>query len=244
MFSMKPLPNNRKKPLLYPLLLACTALYITNVTAATLQPHASIREAAEQHIVERSDTYPTPPVVKSGRLDNRLRLAACELPLETFTPNNRQKMGKITVGVRCTGKKPWTLYVPVTVAVMLPVVITTTELQRGDLIRQEDLRLEERDISRLHRGYLESLDKAIGKSVKQSIHHNQIITPSKISSPRAIKRNSRVTIISNSSAIQVRMTGIALENGSIGERIRVRNQSSKREIDAQIVAPGVVQVAM
>jgi flagella basal body P-ring formation protein FlgA len=127
---------------------------------------------------------------------------------------------------------------------MMPVVVTATELHRGALITQEDLKLEERDIARLNRGYLESMDQAVGKSVKQSIRRNQVLTPSKIVSPRAIKRNSRVTILASSDTIQVRMMGIALENGSVGERIRIRNQSSNREIDAKVVAPGVVQVAM
>jgi flagella basal body P-ring formation protein FlgA len=127
---------------------------------------------------------------------------------------------------------------------MLPVVVAANEMHRGALISRDDIKLEKRDISRLHRGYLENLDQATGKKVKQTIRSNQIITPSRITLPRAIKRNSRVTILASSDIIQVRMVGIALENGSIGERIRIRNQSSKREIDAKVIAPGVVQVAM
>ncbi len=230
--------------MLYWLLQGMVVLYIADTAAAQLQSHESIKQAAEQHILDIADTYPTPPVVSAGHLDRRLRLTACELPLETFTPTNGRKMGKVTVGVRCPGEKPWTLYVPVTVSIMLPVVVAANELQRGALIKQDDIKLENRDIARLHRGYLENLDQAMGKKVKQTIHSNQIITPSRITLPRAIKRNSRVTILASSNIIQVRMVGIALENGSIGERIRIRNQSSNREIDAKVIAPGVVQVAM
>jgi flagella basal body P-ring formation protein FlgA len=242
--DMKLLLTRVRQLLLYWLLLSLIALYVTDISAAQMQSHESIREVAKQHILNLADTYPAPPVVTAGHLDSRLRLAACEQPLETFAPKNRRNTGKITVGVRCNGEKPWTLYVPVTVSIMLPVVVTTTDIHRGTLIRKEDLQLEMRDISSLHRGYLESLDQAVGKSVKQSIRSNQVVTPSKIVSPRAIKRNSRVTILASSNSIQVRMAGIALENGSIGERIRIRNQSSNLEIDAKVVAPGVVQVAM
>ncbi len=244
MYGMKLLLTRVRKPLLYWLLLGFIVLYVADIAAAQLQSHEGIREAATQHILNLGDTYPAPPIVTAGHLDSRLRLAACEQPLETFTPANWRKMGKITVGVRCNGERPWSLYVPVTVSIMLPVVVTTTELHRGALIRREDLQLDERDISQLHRGYLESMDQAVGKSVKQSIHRDQILVPSRLVSPQAIKRNSRVTILASSNTVQVRMVGIALENGSIGERIRIRNQSSNREIDAKIVAPGVVQVAM
>jgi flagella basal body P-ring formation protein FlgA len=241
---MKPLQIRVQKRLAHWLLSSLLLLCVADIAAAELQSHESIREAAKQHVLNLGDTYPAPPEVTAGHLDSRLRLAACELPLETFAPANRKNIGKITVGVRCTGAKPWSLYVPVTVSVMMPVVVTATELHRGALIRKEDLQLENRDISLLHRGYLESMDQAVGKSVKQSVRRNQVLTPSKIVSPRAIKRNSRVTILASSDAIQVRMTGIALENGSVGERIRIRNQSSSREIDAKVIAPGVVQVAM
>jgi flagella basal body P-ring formation protein FlgA len=40
------------------------------------------------------------------------------------------------------------------------------------------------------------------------------------------------------------MIGKALQNGSLGQIIRVRNESSNREIDAKIIAPGIVEVPM
>jgi flagella basal body P-ring formation protein FlgA len=38
------------------------------------------------------------------------------------------------------------------------------------------------------------------------------------------------------------MLGKALENGSRGQRIRVRNLSSGREISGEVIASGVIQV--
>jgi flagella basal body P-ring formation protein FlgA len=226
------------------------ALFLTPANGSTaadpeeLQSHDSIREAARQHILDSSAEYSAPPEVQAGRLDNRLRLAACELPLQTFSPPGKRMLGKVTVGVRCEGEKPWTLYVPVTVAVMSQVVVAKTELTRGSIITREDLKLEQRDIARLHRGYLDSLEKAIGKTVKYSVRPNQVVTPSRVESPLAVKRNGRVTILAANSSVQVRMSGTALENGSIGERIRVKNRSSNRELEARVIEQGVVQVTM
>jgi flagella basal body P-ring formation protein FlgA len=226
------------------------AVCLTPANAATatdsgaLQSHNSIREAAGQHILERAEEYPAAPEVQAGHLDNRLRLAACDQPLQTFSPPGKRLLGKVTVGVRCEGTKPWTLYVPVTVSVMSQVVVAKTQLTRGSTVTREDVKLEKRDIARLHRGYLDSLDKAIGKTVKYSVRANQVVTPSRIDSPLAVKRNGRVMILAANSSVQVRMTGTALENGSIGQRIRVKNRSSKRELEARVVEQGVVQVSM
>lgn len=210
----------------------------------TLQSHDSIREAARQHILEQSEEYPAPPQVQAGRLDNRLRLAACRQPLDTFSPPGKRLMGKVTVGVRCQGEKPWTLYVPVTVAVMSQVVVAKSELTRGATVTRDDVKLEKRDIARLHRGYLRTLEDAIGKTVRYSVRPDQVVTPSRLDSPLAVKRNGRVIILAANDTVQVRMAGTALENGSIGERIRVKNRSSKRELEARVVKQGVVQVTM
>jgi flagella basal body P-ring formation protein FlgA len=205
----------------------------------------SIQQAARQYILERGVDYPSPPTVEADPLDSRLRLAECSQPLETFSPSATERpFGKVTVGVRCTGQNPWSLFVPVTVSVMAPVVVAARDLARGDLIAAEDLRLETRDLSRLHRGYLERPDDAVGNRVRQHIRRDDVITPSRISVPLAVKRNSRVVIVASNPAIAVHMAGTALDSGGIGDRIRVRNRSSQRELEATIISQGVVQVAM
>ncbi len=224
----------------------CLAPFSGSLAAesTSYQSHESIREAAREHILERREEYPAPPEVQAGHLDNRLRLAACEQPLETFSPPGKRLLGKVTVGVRCEGEKPWVLYVPVTIIVMAPVVVANSELARGATVTPGDVKLEKRDIARLHRGYYATLEEAVGKTVRHSLRRNQVVTPSRLNSPLAVKRNSRVTILAASSSVQVRMSGTALQNGSIGERIRVKNRSSERELEARVVKQGVVQVTM
>lgn len=214
------------------------------LAATPSQSHESILEAARQHVLDQSDRYPSPPEVQTDRLDSRLRLAACDIPLETFSPPNNRQTARVTVGVRCTGTKNWTLYVPVTVIIMADVVTAAKELRRGRILTAQDLVIEQRDIARLHRGYLANLKEAIGKQVKYNIRRGQVITPAKVASPKAVKRNSRVTIVAQNPAIQVRMKGTALESGAVGDRIRVRNNSSKRELEAEVLAQGIVQVTL
>ena len=229
---------------LYSLAALLAAGSVMAVAATPSQSHDSILEAARQHVLEQSDKYPSPPEVQTGRLDSRLRLAACDIPLETFSPPSNQQTAKVTVGVRCNGTKNWTLYVPVTVVVMADVVTAANELRRGQILTAQDLVIEQRDIARLHRGYLANLKEAIGKQVKYNIRRGQVLTPAKVAAPKAVKRNSRVTIVAQNPAIQVRMKGTALESGAIGDRIRVRNNSSKRELEAQVLAQGIVQVTL
>jgi flagella basal body P-ring formation protein FlgA len=220
------------------------ALMSPTISAAQFQSHTSIMQAAGQHILAQSADYPSPPEVIPGRLDSRLRLKQCDQPLESYTPQGKKQMGKITVGVRCNGTTPWSLFVPVTVKVMTKIVVATNSLPRGSIIQQGDVTMEMRDISRLHRGFLEDAKAAVGKKLRQRIGRNQVITPSKLVAPLTVKRNNRVLIRASNKTIQVSMAGKALQNGSMGQVIRVKNESSNKEVDARVVAPGIVEVPM
>lgn len=230
--------------LLSALIITLLALMSSTISAAQFQSHTSIMQAAGQHILAQSANYPSPPEVIPGRLDSRLRLKQCDQPLESYTPQGKKQMGKITVGVRCNGTTPWSLFVPVTVKVMTKIVVATNSLPRGSIIQPGDVTVEMRDISRLHRGFLEDTKAVVGKKLRQRIGRNQVITSSKLVAPLTVKRNNRVLIRASNKTIQVSMAGKALQNGSMGQVIRVKNESSNKEVDARVVGPGIVEVPM
>lgn len=215
-----------------------------SIAVSGLQSHDSIRDAAHKHMLAQTINQDHTPVIEVGHLDSRLRLKACNKPLETFSPPGSRKKGRGTVGVRCSGDNPWSLYVPVKVSIMLPIVVAARELPRGKILTADDIQLEKRDITSIHRGYLEKTHYAIGKILKRSLRRGQILTASHAAAPQAIKKGSRVTIVANSGAIAIRMKGKALSSGARGERIQVQNLSSKRELDATVISPGIVEVTM
>jgi flagellar basal body P-ring formation protein FlgA len=225
-------------------LLLLWLLLPSSIVASELQSHASILEAARQHILDQSGYYPATPEVSVGRLDSRLRLQACDQPLETYTPQGKNNMGNITVGVRCDGTSPWSLFVPVTVKVMTDVVVARKNLPRGSILGPDDLTMEKRDISRLHRGYMDETESAVGKELRQRMRRHEVLTPSQLETPVTIKRNNKVIIQASNKTVQIRMIGKALESGGIGQTIRVRNVNSNKEIDAKVIAPGIVEVPM
>ena len=51
-----------------------------------------------------------------------------------------------------------------------------------------------------------------------------------------------MTILSEAGGIQVRMNGEALADGTQGKVVRVRNASSKRIVEGEVIAKGMVKV--
>ena len=88
---------------------AAAALLLTLANCAAsaddeqVQSHTSIRAAAEQHVLAQADRFAGDPEVSIRRLDSRLKLAACDEPLETYDSPNGLNGGRGVVGVRCNG---------------------------------------------------------------------------------------------------------------------------------------------
>ena len=215
------------------------------LSAEELQSHAVIREAARQHILSQWRSEPAAEItVLPAEIDRRLRLAQCTQPLESFSPSSVSSGAKQTVGIRCHGTQNWTLYVAVRVEVSKPVLVAEHRLERGRVLSATDFRLEKRMVSELHRGYIENPANALGSKLKQTLKRGDVLAPGALKRPPAVKRGSQVTILGRTGGIEVRMAGKALSDGARGERIKVKNSSSNRQIEATVIDHGIVEVVL
>lgn len=236
---------NRPLPLL---LAACLGLWAPGVATAApddeaIQDPEAIRQAARQFALGMVASEGTEARVEAAPLDRRLRLPACEKPLAAFASPGGKSATRPSIGVRCDGPSPWSLYVAVTVERPGRVVVTTRPVNRGQILAPEDLRLAERDLGELHGGYLTTLDQALGQRAMRDLPADAELTSGHVAAPTAIKRGADVTIVAGDELMDVRMRGFALAAGAVGQRIRVRNASSKREIEAVVLSEGLVQAA-
>ena len=177
-----------------------------------------------------------------GRLDSRLRLRQCPAPLQAFAVGGRPTVGATSVGIRCTGKRPWTLYVTARVVVFDNVLVATRALGRGEQLKAGDLRPARKDLSRLPYGYFTEPDAAVGKVLKRGYLAGDVVQPNQLAAPVLVKRGQQVTLHAQAGGIEIHMGGKALSDGSAGERIRVQNTSSNRIVEGEVIGKGVVRV--
>jgi flagella basal body P-ring formation protein FlgA len=219
---------------------------IASAAAAPVQieSHDTIKAAAKAFILQQSDSYPSTPEVSIGRLDKRLRLPRCTTPLQSFFPNGGRNLGKTTVGVRCADEKSWTLYVSAHIKVFAEVVIASKPLARGARISRSDIEIARRDISTLRGGYHTDSDDILGMVAKRLLRAGSVIGAQHLQAPELVRRGEQVTILARGKDFQIRVQGKALESGTKGDHISVRNQSSKRVIEAKVVATGQVEISL
>ncbi|MDN3517978.1 flagellar basal body P-ring formation chaperone FlgA [Aquisalimonas lutea] len=223
-------------------MLAVTAVLWTGAAGANdRQSLDEIREAVTEHarakLAEGSNS-----TVEVSRVDPRLRLAPCGEPLETFEPPGRGGRSRATVGVRCHAPSPWTLYVSVRIETIKDIFVAARTIPRGTLLTESDLTRVERNVNRLTRGYFTDAEQLLGMEASRPLREGEIITAGRIDAPRLVERGQTVLITASGSGASISMSGEALQSGALGDRIRVRNNSSERVVEGEIVADSRVQV--
>ena len=139
-----------------------------------------IARVAEEFVVDhygRTDPRVTP---QAGYLDPRLQLPLCDVDLDAFLRPGTKITSRTAVGVRCSGSRPWKIYVPVDVVVTEAVLVARKMLPRGHILTAADVRPENRNVARLIGGYIADPAQLVGQRLKHQIMGGKIVTPSTV----------------------------------------------------------------
>ncbi len=209
-----------------------------------IQAPEEIVLAVKQFLIEQSIHTQPPPEVEVGRVDPRLRMPRCRQRLLTFMNPGGRRLGNVTVGVRCEGDRPWTLYVSARVKLIQPVVVLSRPVARDHILVRGDARREERDVGTLASGFLTDLDAVIGQQVRRPLRAGFVLSPHVLARPMLIRRGETVTLLAGTGGFEVRSEGKALESGAAGETVSVENLRSRRVVEGTVATAGVVRVRM
>lgn len=201
---------------------------------------AAVRSAATKALRQKYSTPGNRVIVSSTPLDPRLKLTDCSVPLRATVPERPAPASVMMVPVQCPQHGGWIVRVRLHLQVFRSLLVTVRPLQRGDGIHRSDVRSEERDVTRLAYGYIDNLDQVTGRTLARPLAAASVLTPAALGGRRMVRAGDRVQLVAQLGGIEVRASGTALGGGDNGARLRVRNDSSGRIVDAMVRAPGVV----
>jgi flagella basal body P-ring formation protein FlgA len=229
------------------ILLCFAASFYTQagIAAPVFQSHDDIRAAVHKYLTSRNaGLYESNAQVEVGSLDKRLKLSKCTKALTTFLPHGSKSIGNTSVGVRCDDEKPWTLYVKARISVITSVVVAKSALVRGQKLTSNNVKLEKKELGTLVHGYFTNTRDAIGKVAKRSFRPNELINPALLEAPKLVRRGERVTVVAEIDGIRVHMKGKALADGTSGDRVRVKNITSKKIVEGTVIGTNMVKVSI
>ena len=168
-------------------------------------------------------------------------LPECIQP-EPFLPNaNQAPLGRVSVGVRCGENGRQVRYLQAQIDVIGSYVVAARDIERGTLITSNMLSERGGNLGDLSAQALTAEEDIVGKIAQRPIRTGSAFLAHYLQAPDLVERGQRVTVVAQGSAFRVSREGEALENGALGEQVRVRF-GSREIMTARVTDRGVLVV--
>jgi flagella basal body P-ring formation protein FlgA len=113
----------------------------------------------------------------------------------------------------------------------------------GEVISEHDISWRKVPAKRIGHNTIVTSRHLIGQTVRRALPASKVIRANDIAAPIAIEKGSMVQMNYQSGRLLLSMQGRALEDGGIGDTIRLMNPKSKKTVFAKVHSKGFVTVA-
>jgi flagella basal body P-ring formation protein FlgA len=252
-------PKNRRARMLCGLLLSvpllAQAVADEAPPAADAAPGAAEDNAAAanrallESLVRSEASRQFPPLTKRqrfliGPIASNVEIPHCNQPIRAMPPPAHHMPDRVTIEVRCNDTRLWHLYVPVRVLGTSTVAVATHALVLGAVLKQEDMRVEEHDLTELPPGFLDDPAIAVGLTAGRPIAGGAYLTNQLLVGAKAVERGQSVTLLADAGGMSIRMAGRAMSDGLINQRVKVQNLSSGKVVEGVARSNQVVEVIL
>jgi len=219
-------------------------LFYANSLFAAKVSHSNdqIRAAAVEFVRSQIPEDITIRQIKAGKIDSRIYFKQCSQALETSSTLNKSIAKSWTIGVRCNDNPPWSIYIPVKAELTRKMLVSKTTITRGEVITADKIKLEEQEISHQNQKHFSDINNIIGREARRTISPNRVIKSTMLQQAFLVRKKETVLIYAQNQKLRISMQGTALQNGRHNEMIQIRNNSSKKIIEALVVERGIVAV--
>ena len=200
---------------------------------------AFLLESAEHYINERLDTTELESIkVKAMPIDARLNIPACPSPVVFSANEETLNQSNITVKTNCPDSN-WYMFLSIRVTRMQSVVVISSAVSPGTVLTKQNIKVVDMDKKRLRSSTFADIEDVIGARIKRRLRPGRPVDPNNLC---FVCKGDSIVIKAGSPGMQVKASGVALQDGNIGDTILVRNARSKKKIDAQVVSTNEVRV--
>lgn len=148
---------------------------------------------------------------------------------------------QVRVAVKINGSLQMHIVTAWRVKKIVNVLVAARDLPSRTIVSAEDFIYEPREIARIDEVVFD-VESIIGLETKRPLSVGSVVSRSMLGKPQVIRSGDNVTILSKAGSVVVQAAGQALQSGSIGDVIRVRNLGSGKTILARIESESTVVI--
>ncbi|MDP4795472.1 MAG: flagellar basal body P-ring formation chaperone FlgA [Rhodospirillales bacterium] len=124
----------------------------------------------------------------------------------------------------------------------IDVPVLKSRILKGDVIAEDDLQWVKMKSDRVQQDIIVDVNDIIGKTPKRGLRAGSPIRSNEVSRPIMVAKNSLVMIVHQVPNMTLTAQGKALQNGSEGDVVQIKNGRSNLIIEAEVIGPGRVTV--
>jgi len=129
------------------------------------------------------------------------------------------------------------------ISVLTEVVVARKTLRRYARIEADDIELREKDLSKTRSRVITDPDELVGMRAKRTIAAGTILRPGLIDYPPLVRRGDVVLVVARTAGLRITALGVVDQReGRKGEKIKVENLDSKKNIYARVLDSKTVEV--
>lgn len=218
-----------------------TTVYRTSTTLNRDQLVAVVRET----IVKEDLFKGRRANIKEVRIDSNLVVPVGTISYRVEFPEKRMRSSQIpfSVSVFTDGKHYRKIWGTLVAEIFQEVIVLKHSMRRYQRITPEDIELMDVSHNRIPNNAITRDQDIVGKRVIKSLLSGTILRNDIVEMPPLVNRGDIVTIVASSGALQVTALGKVKNKGRKGDRIRVVNVDTHKEIHGLVVDAKTVQIA-
>ncbi|BCF98777.1 hypothetical protein PPGU19_033460 [Paraburkholderia sp. PGU19] len=189
------------------------------------QDGESIRRAALAYLQQQSAGLPGKVDISVATVFPR-GLAACTT-LEPFLPTGARVWGRTTVGVRCSGERPWTLYLQAKVSIHATYFLASRSIAPGELLSASDLIARDGDLTLLPQAVITDPAQAVGSVSLMRVSAGLPLRRDMLKSADSVTIGQSVKVVAQGANFAISAEGSAMNNASPGQSVRVKTANGQ-----------------
>jgi flagellar basal body P-ring formation protein FlgA len=174
--------------------------------------------------------------------DITLPLGKRELIYKIFGSSQRAGRISMILEIRVNDKFQKRIRLNSKVLVTQEVIKTTRAVRRGEILSNDEIRVESIQTERPSKNAITNIDFALGYEAARSLSIGKILTPNFIKRPALGNRGDKILITAQKGGMTITAPGILKEDGYENAMVRVLNMESKKIIYGRLVDSNTVKV--
>lgn len=152
-----------------------------------------------------------------------------------FAFNNRADRFSVTVNIPTGGPIAREIRLSGNLQEVRLAPVLNRMVTPGEIITEDDIDWQKHPTRKVRGNIITNHQELIGHTVRRALSPNQLIRGTDVITPVVVAKGSIVTMTLSRGALYLVAQGRALENGGVGDVIRIMNNSSNQTLEAKVI---------